>query len=151
MTTNEIYVAAHVVGAVSWVGGATLAQLIEWRLHVSGDEAENRGYMNAMDFLGLRFFMPMALVTIIFGVLAVTSGYAEFSDPFVSIGLGVFTVSFITGMAYFAPQTAKLKADYEAGRFGDPEVTARERRMHRVGWFELTLLWITVIAMVVKP
>jgi hypothetical protein len=151
MTAYDIYVFVHVAGAVTWVGGNTITQINGRRIVGRNNPIELQGFIKDLVWLTPRFFIPISLLTVAFGIIAVLKGPWEFSDPFVSAGMAMFIVSFLIGIAYLGPQTAKLDALAEAGEADSPAYTKIVGAILLASAIELALLWATVFVMVVKP
>lgn len=151
MTSNEIIVAAHVVGAIAWVGGGTMSALTHAQVFKSGVEQAIRGYAQVMSFLSPRFFMPASILTLVSGILAVTSSGVGFGEPFVICGFVLFGVSMVIGMAILGPQSAKLAKQYESGGFGSETAAASERLFSVASRVDLLVLWAAVLVMIFKP
>lgn len=151
MSKNEIFLAVHIVGAITWVGGGTMSALIHGHVLKSGDETAVRGFTQQLSRLSFRYFMPASFATLISGVLAVASGGAEFDEPFVIGGFVLFGISTLIGMLILGPQSGKLVEAYEKGGFGGEEATARERLMSRANRADLLVLWAAVLVMVFRP
>lgn len=151
MDLYELLVFLHVVFAIAWVGGATYDYLIAKSVYSQGG-AETRTWLTEFwDGIGTRYFIPISLGTIIFGIAAVVEGPWSFSDPFVSIGLGVFILLLVNGLAYLEPQAKKIKAESEEFGADSVQVTERVAKLLKVTVFELGVLYALVFVMVVKP
>lgn len=151
MTAYDIYVFIHIAGAVTWVGGNTITQLNGRRIVGRGNPVEVQGFIKDLVWLTPRFFIPISLTTVAFGIIAVLKGPWEFSDPWVSAGMTMFIVSFLIGIGYLGPQTAKLDKLTEAGEAESPAYTKIVSAILVAAAIELALLWATVFVMVVKP
>lgn len=151
MTGNEIIVATHVAGAVAWVGGGTMSALTHAQIHKSGDEAAIRGYARVMSRLSPWFFMPASLITLVSGILAVTSGSVGFGEPFVIGGFVLFGISMLIGMAILGPRSVRLAKEYDEGGFGGESVAASERLVSLGNRIDLLVLWGAVLLMVFRP
>lgn len=151
MTSEEIIVAVHVAGAVAWVGGGTMSTLTHSSVLKSGDEAAIRGYAKVMSRLSPRFFMPASIITLLSGILAVTSQDIGFGEPFVIGGFVLFGVSMAIGMAILGPRSAQLAEQYEQGGFGGDAAVANEKLMALASRIDLVVLWAAVLLMVIRP
>lgn len=151
MSLYELFVVLHVFCAIAWVGGATYDVIIGKRVLAEGG-AETRTWLTGFwDWIGAHYFIPISMGTVIFGIAAVLEGPWSFSDPFVSIGLGVFVLLLINGLAYLEPQAKKIKAEVEEFGADSPQVTARVSRLMNVSAFEISILYALVFVMVIKP
>ncbi len=151
MTLYELFVVLHVFSAIAWVGGATYDTFIGKRVF-AGAGSETREFLTGFwEWIGGHYFIPVSLGTVIFGIAAVIEGPWSFSDPFVSIGLGVFILLLINGLAYLEPQTKKIAAEVKEFGADSPQVTQRVTRVLNVSIFEISVLYALVFVMVVKP
>jgi len=151
MDLYELLVFLHVVFAIAWVGAATYDYVIAKSVFSRGG-AETRTWLTEFwEGIGARYFIPVSLGTIIFGIAAVLEGPWSFSDPFVSIGLGVFILLLINGLAYLEPQSKKIKAESDEFGADSAQVTERVTKVLKVSLFELVVLYALVFVMVIKP
>lgn len=151
MTTYDVLVAAHVVGAVSWVGGNTLLQISGSRVAKRNNPAELEGFVSDLNYLTPRWFIPVSLWTVVFGIAATIDGPWSFGDPWISAGLTMFVISFLIGIAYLAPNSEKLAEIGENEGVASAAYTAQLGKILFASRIELALLWIIVLVMVLKP
>ena len=151
MTTYDALVAAHVIGAVSWVGGNTYIQISGTRIIKRNNADELAGFTADLDYLAPRWFIPISLWTVVFGIAAVSDAPWKFSDPWVDAGLTMFIISFLIGIAYLKPQTEKLIEIGESEGMSSQPYTAKLGNILTASRIELALLWLTVLVMVIKP
>jgi hypothetical protein len=151
MTTYDAIVAAHVVGAVSWVGGNTYIQISGTRIIKRNKSDELEGFVGDLDYLAPRWFIPISLWTVAFGIAAAIDGPWKFSDPWIDAGLTMFIISFLIGIAFLAPQTAQLVEIGETDGISSPPYTEKLGKILLASRIELALLWLTVLVMVLKP
>lgn len=151
MTTYDLIVAGHVVGAVSWVGGNTYIQLSASRIINRHNGFELQGFASDLTWLAPRWFIPISLWTVAFGIAAAIDGPWSFGDPWISAGLTMFIISFLIGVAFLSPQTEKLE---KIGENDGVDSQAYEDKLKKIVFasrIELVLLWATVLVMVLKP
>ena len=151
MTLYELLLLLHVIAAITWVGAATTYFLLELRTDLSGDVEREASQNDDADWLAPRLFIPAAVGTLIFGILAAMEGDWDFGALWIVIGLAGFGVSFVTGIGYFEPEAKKLKAAVELHGAGNPEVRRRVANLKMVGRIELAVLYVVVASMVIKP
>jgi uncharacterized membrane protein len=151
MTLYELLLLLHVIAAIIWVGAATTYFALELRTDLSGDLAREASQNDDAEWLAPRLFIPAAMSTLLFGVLAAIEGDWDFGSLWIIIGLTGFAVSFATGIGYFEPEIKKLAAMIEARGAADPEVRRRTANLKMVGRIELAVLYVVVAAMVAKP
>lgn len=151
MTLYELFVVLHVFCAIAWVGGATYDLLIGKSVFAT-DEAQTRTWLTGFwERIGAKYFIPISMGTVIFGIAAVLEGPWSFSDPFISIGLGVFILLLINGLAYLEPQAKKIKAESEEFGAASEQVTQRVNKLLNVTILETGVLYALVFIMVIKP
>jgi hypothetical protein len=151
MTLYELFFLLHVVSAIIWVGAGTVYFALELWTDVSGDLERETNHNEDAEYLAPRLFIPSAIGTLIFGVLAAIEGNWNFDSLWIVIGLSGFAVSFAVGVGYFEPEIKKLASDIERKGPGSAEVRRRVANLKMVGRIELTVLFIVVASMVVKP
>src|SRR5205085_4613482 len=95
-------------------------------------------------------FMPSALALLGFGFWLIHEGSLPY-DLWIVLGLVGLAFSFLTGVAFLAPQSKRLHD--EIGRLGAdaPEVKARIGRVLLVSRIEAVILVLLVFDMVIKP
>ena len=151
MTLYELLLLVHIVSAITWVGAATTYFALDLRTDLSGDLEREASQNDDAEWLAPRLFIPASLATLIFGVLAAIEGNWDFGSLWIVIGLTGFAVSFATGIGYFEPEIKRLVAAIERGGPSDPEVRRRMASLKMVSRIELAVLYVVVVAMVVKP
>lgn len=151
MDIYEFYLLFHIVGAICWVGADTYLFITSRRVLARGSGTELRGFMADISYLGPRFFIPVSLLTVVFGALAVVEGPWGFDQPWVSAGLTMFVLSFLMGAGYIKPRVEKLDEMGEAGAVDSPEYRDLVDKVLRVSRIEFVLLWAIVVLMVIKP
>lgn len=151
MDTYEIFLLFHIAGAICWVGADTYLFISSRRVLARDDGNEIRGFMSDVSYLGPRFFIPVSLVTVVFGILTVIEGPWGFDEPWISAGLTMFVISFLMGAGYVKPRVEKLDAMGEAGDVAAPEYRTLVGKVLLASRIELVLLWAIVAVMVIKP
>ena len=149
---EETLTLIHVLAAIVWVGGGTLALLWGERAVRADDDQQVATWIRNWTWAGFRFFMPAALVLIASGVwLVIESEAWDFDQTFVTIGFVGFALSFVIGAAYYGPEGRKIETALDAHGAGSAEVRQRLARVRLVSWVELVVLLVVVWAMVTKP
>jgi hypothetical protein len=150
ITTFDWLKFGHVLGVVAWVGANIVLQVLSLR-------AMKAGGQRAVDFiadiawLGTRYFIPIALTVVALGFGLVAELDLDLGEFWISAGLAMFLVSFLTGSAFLGPESGRIAALAAERTPDDPEV---QRRISRVIWvarLELLLLILTIFDMIVKP
>lgn len=151
MTTYDLLVAAHVVGAVSWVGGNTLLQITGSRVSKRQVPEEMEGFISDINYLTPRWFIPVSLWTIAFGIGATVEGPWSFGDFWITAGMTMFVISFLLGATYISPNSEKLAEIGESEGVASAPYMAQLGKILLAARIELVLLWLTVLVMVIKP
>src|SRR3712207_2289000 len=108
MSFYEVLQAVHVVAAAAWVGAALILLYADARVARATPE-RLADHMELEDHIGVRYFVPVTLVVLLAGVGLVIDGEWSLGEPFVSAGLAVWLLSFLTGVAYFAPEPPRIR------------------------------------------
>lgn len=151
MSYYELLVTLHVLAAITWVGSDIFGQFL-------GVQAQRRGpeftgaFAVDMGRWGNVALVASSLVLIITGVLGVIEGPWEFSQAWVSIGMTVWVIGFVLGVAFFGPTLGRLATyiEEDGGRMTD-RTEAMWSRVILVSRVQLVLLIVVVITMVTKP
>lgn len=151
MTTLELLVFAHVAGAIGWVGGDTFIQLLGTRTIKRGTGAEIQSFVGNLVYLTPRWFIPVSIWTVAFGIATVLKADLSFGDAWVSAGLTMFVISFLIGIIYLGPQSERIEKIGESEGPDSEVYSANVGKLLLASRIELVLLWLTVFVMVVKP
>ena len=147
MTKHEAIKFAHVLLAIIWVGGGTLAAIFATRAR-KADDTHKKAMVHDLDFVASRVFSPAGVLTAAFGVwLVIDSDAFSFGDTWIVIGIGAVVVSAVLGMAVLAPLTKKLIGEFDAGSSGE----ATFGRILLISRIDLVVLLIAVWAMATRP
>ena len=149
MTWYELLLFLHISMAILWVGGGFFLQMLALRVLGSKDQARVAAFAGDVEVLGMRVFTPSSILLVLTGVGLVLNGNWDWSEPFISVGLLVWLVSFAAGVGYLGPTSGKIKAEMEAGG-ATPRAQQLTGNVLRYSRIELVLLWIVVFMMVVK-
>jgi hypothetical protein len=139
----------HVTSAIVWVGAATMALFLAFRLESIRDPLASRAN-RLMESKSIPLFMVASLSTLVTG-LVMAFGWVGFGSLWIKIGLGGIFISLVLGFGYFKPQIEKLDVLLEESGAEDPGVRALVRQANIVAAVELAILLVVVWAMVVKP
>ncbi|MFT4049577.1 MAG: DUF2269 family protein [Solirubrobacterales bacterium] len=151
MTTYDLLVTGHVVGAVAWVGSGTFSHVLGERILKRGNGDEMATFLDDLGALALRWFIPVSLLTVVCGIAAAIDGPWSFGALWIDIGLAMFVISFLIGATYLGPQSEKLAKVAESEGADSQTFRSGLKKFMTIGRFETALLWLTVIVMVIKP
>jgi uncharacterized membrane protein len=150
MTWYEFFLWLHVTMVVVWVGGAIMIQAFALRTIAAKDPERMAGFSRDVEFIGMRLFLPASLLLLLTGIGLVLNGNWGWGDPFVSIGLVVWLLSFLTGILYLGPEGGRIAKEIEESGPTSPEAQRRIGNILRFSRIELVLLLVVIFMMVVK-
>jgi hypothetical protein len=137
MTRYDVFLFLHILAVILWVGaGSTLGLL--W---FHPDRELRRRIAPIGEWLGPRLFAPAALGALVFGLLLVHEGRWTFSPLWVQLGLAAFGLSFVINAGVRVPLSRKLAQ----------QPKRLEGILSALSRFELSVLYLTVADMVLKP
>ena len=139
----------HVVTAILWVGGGFVLFLLGVLAERAGNIEEKLQAMRASGQLGGRFFAPMSMLTLIFGLI-MCSFWVGFSDLWIIIGLVGYATTFSIGMFIFKPTGERMGAMIAKDGI-TPAVLAIGQRMMSAARFDYAVMLVVIADMVFKP
>ena len=152
MDLYEFLKTIHVIGAAAWVGGGAISLFQAARIRGSGDPARMIDFLDEAEWLGKRYFGPIAGVTALMGVLMVIDLGAEyFKELWIIIGIAGFLVSSFIGARYLTPESGRLRELVTQKGLDDPETKSRIERITMVTRVDTVILVLIVADMVIKP
>ena len=137
MTGYDVFLFLHILSVILWVGAGTTLGLL-W-FHPDRELRQRIAPLG--EWLGPRLFAPAALGALVFGLLLVYDGHWTFSPLWVQLGLAGFSLSFVINAGVRAPLSRKLA--------GQPKHLGGI--LSALSRFELSVLYLTVADMVLKP
>lgn len=150
MTWYELYLFLHVATAVIWIGGAFMMQGFAIRAAAAPDPVRLVNTAGDIEFLGVRIFTPASLVLLVSGILLVVDGSWDWGEPFVSVGIAVWALSFLAGVTFLGPESGRISKLVDAEGPESVEARRRIRRIFLYSRTELVLLFAVVFMMTVK-
>jgi uncharacterized membrane protein len=150
VTLYEFLLFVHIAFAVIWVGGAVIFQFLALPVLASGDPIRLAQFAGDTGRTGNLVFTPAALGAVLVGFALVWE--AEFwslGDDWIVIGLLLFAVTFLTGVAFLGPESGRIKKLIEAE--GPAAAQARIRRLLILSRLDLVVLFLIIFDMSVKP
>lgn len=145
----EILLFLHVATAIVWLGGAMVIQFFAFRAERATDPLEMQRVASDAEWLAVRLFVPASLAVLVFGILLVLDGPWSFDQLWIVLGLAGYAISFLVGILFLEPEGKRIGAAMAAG---DKERAGwLIRRINAVSRLELTVLYLVVAAMVLKP
>jgi uncharacterized membrane protein len=149
MSYYEILLFLHIAAAVVWLGSGFFVQMLLSRADASGDDGLKAGLASNSGWMAQRIFIPASLLVLIVGILLAIEGPWSFGDLWIVLGLAGYAISFLIGILFLEPEGKRIHKAMEAG---DREAAAfRVSRINAVSRIELTVLYLVVAAMALKP
>lgn len=145
---NELILIVHILSAAAWIGGGLLGGFVAPRMARSGAGA-SLGWARVSAEAGTKYFNPAGILTVLTGIgLVLVSDLYDWSDTFVSIGLGVAIATALIGALAQRPGSERIIAALESG---DYKAAATEGKKAAI-WGSVTagLLIVAVVVMVLK-
>ena len=144
----------HVSFVVFWVGGGLMLTVLGLMAERSSDPREIVMLAKWAAFAGQRLFAPASLVVLAMGIAMLIHG----GDPilhwgkfWVIVGLLGFASTFVTGIAFLAPQAKKIHSLSESHGPEAPETIAAIKTILLISRVDIGVLLLVVADMVTKP
>lgn len=151
MSYYELLVVLHIFAAVIWLGAGFLVAVLVFGAGRAGDAEREAGYTQDVVWLAPRLFIPSSLAVLAVGILLVLEGTWSFDQLWIALGLAGWLASFLLGILYFRPESDRLTELIGERGPADAEVAERLHRVKNVDRVQLTILFLVVADMVVKP
>lgn len=145
---NDLLRILHILFAAAWLGGGLLTGFAAPRMARNGASA-SLGWARVSAEAGRKYFNPAGILTVLTGIALVMVGdLYQWSDTFVSIGLGAAIATALVGAFAHRPGSTRIIAALESG---DYETAATEGKKAAI-WGAVTsaLLIVVVVVMVLK-
>jgi uncharacterized membrane protein len=150
LTTYEWLLWLHVTFAALWAGGSIMLTILGAR--ISGTNTDERAYfISLVEWLGLRFFLPVSVLTLVFGVWLAVEGDWDFGASWISLSFVLFFASFVTGAAYIGPTSSKIVRRAEAEGADDAQAQSMTDRLMWVARVDSFVLLVIIYLMTIKP
>jgi uncharacterized membrane protein len=147
----ELYLAAHILCAVLWVGGGVSVHILGRWVATSGDGERIVAFNRDAVKLGNVFYAPLALILIVSGVLLVEEVGYSYGDLWITLGFLGWLVSLALGLGFYPQQSRRIDAEVVAGGPTSADAQAGIRRVLLFNSIEITVLVLVVIDMAIKP
>ena len=149
MSWYELLLFLHVATAVIWVGGALMLLVLGYRYSKSDDPARMAAFGHDIDWVAKRVFIPSSLIAFVSGVwMVVDSDFWGFGDDWIVIGLLLYAVTFLAGLLFLGPESARVG---QLADEGSPQAPPRVVRLVFLARLDLVLLFLIIYVMTVKP
>ena len=145
-----LFVYIHILAAIAWVGGSLAINVLGTRVGRSSDPAELPKLGHHIEWLGLRYFLPISLLTFVAGFILVTQRWS-FSQAWISAAMLLWLVSVLLGALYIGPRSKKVAEMFETQGATAPSARAASARLFMVARIDLLIFLVIVGLMVWKP
>lgn len=150
MTTYELLKFLHVMAAIAWIG-AGIHQLVVTNRLLRGDRSVALGYARLIEAAGQRYFAPLAVLTLVFGVwMVLLTDAIGFGETWITIGFGGIALSVVTGAVLIGRTSAQLVEDLEAD-VDEGSLGMVQDRLRAISAVDVAILTVVVWAMIAKP
>jgi hypothetical protein len=139
----------HVVSAILWVGGGFVLFLLGMLAERAGNIEDKLHAMRASGQLGGKFFAPMSMLTLVFGLI-MCGFWVGFTELWIVIGLVGYATTFSIGMLIFKPTGERMGAMI-AEQGVTPAVLALGRPMMNWARLDYAVMLVIIADMVLKP
>ncbi|MBZ9760038.1 DUF2269 domain-containing protein [Mesorhizobium sp. CA8] len=139
----------HVVSAILWVGGGFVLFLLGVLAERAGNIDDKLQAMRASGQLGSKFFAPMSMLTLVFGLI-MCGFWVGFTELWIVIGLVGYATTFSIGMLVFKPTGERIGA-MVAKEGVTPAVLAIGQRMMNWARLDYAVMLVIIADMVLKP
>jgi len=144
---TELMLFLHILGAGAWLG-ANLTRALVGPYLTRADNATSASWHRATVFIGRVVHTPAAIVVFVtgFGLVGLSDGVYEMTDPFVVVGILVVIVGAVLAMAIIGPNGRLIAAAFERG--DTAQAASLSRRSGLVGWVDTALVVFAIFVMV---
>jgi uncharacterized membrane protein len=147
----EWLLAAHIVGAVTWIGGSLTLLLLGSRARRSQNATLLASFARDAAWIEQRVYLPASVVVLVAGLALVAVGQWPYESLWIGIGLVAIIASALTGALFVGPQLRHLGNLIAERGPEEAQVSSRMNRILTVSRIELVVLFLVVIDMAVKP
>jgi uncharacterized membrane protein len=151
MSYYEILLFLHILAAVLWLGGGFLIQALVFRAERTDDVVLLKKLAENSKWFAQRIFIPSSLAVLVLGVLLTIEGPWSFGDLWIVLGLAGYAASFLTGILFLEPEGKRIDAAMTAHGPQSREAAFHIRRINVVQRVEMTILFLVVAVMALKP
>lgn len=151
MSYYEVLLFLHIAAVAVWLGSAFLFFVLFQRAKASDDSVLIERLGAHTEWLAKRLFIPASLSVLVLGILLTIEGPWTFDQLWIVLGLAGFAATFVLGVGVIEPTTKKMHAAMEAHGSGHPAVARQNRRLDGLGFLDLSLLFVIVWDMALKP
>jgi uncharacterized membrane protein len=148
MNWYDVFKFLHIAAAVCWIGGGVVLMMLGILAERRKDPAAYMTVVKQVVSLAMVWFMPSALATVIFGIVAASIN-GLWDQAWAILGLVGFAATFVTGNFLIRPAAEKIAKLDAAGQHEQARTEAR--RMLQISKFDYVMLFTVIADMVFKP
>lgn len=143
----------HLVTVIAWLGGGSMLALINGRLAAGSDWQTLDAVSGVAARFGKTYFMPLAITTLVTGILLVLSsgGAVEWESLWIVLGFVGVVATAVIGPAVIEPRAQRLREAVAQHGPEAPESAAALQGLRTWNLVNIAILLIVVWAMVFKP
>ena len=150
MTWFELWLFLHVLGAITWIGGAIAIQVFGILTKRAADPAKTAFFIRNVSWLVMRVFLPAAVVVFVSGVGLVETGFWDYDETFVTAGIILWLVVALVAFGFLGRAMGRAGTQLEA-EGPSPPLMLRIRNLVWTSRALLATLVVIVFFMTVKP
>jgi hypothetical protein len=150
ITWYQWFLAAHILAAVAWAGGALTLTALSIAARRQGDPAVELGLVRLASRIGGPFFGLSAWILLGFGFGLVENGGWGYDHFFIEFGFGAWAFAVAVGALYYSREFRAIDAASTRGP-DDLEVHMRLHRYYRIGMLNTVVVLAAVFVMATKP
>lgn len=152
MTWYDFWKFLHVSFAVVWVGGGAMIQFFALRTLAAESNERLVQFAGDVEWIGSRLLTAASAGAFLTGLALVWNApFWTFGDDWIVIGLVLFGVTFLAGLAFFGPEAGRISKLAAAEGPDSRAVQARIRRILVLSRIDLVVLFLVIFDMAVKP
>jgi uncharacterized membrane protein len=150
MTWFEFWLFLHVLGAITWIGGGIAIQFFGILTKRAADPARTAFFIRNVSWIVMRVFLPAAVLVFISGVGLVESGFWDYDETFVTIGIIFGVVVALIAFGFLGGAMSRAAARLEVDG-PSPPLMLTIRNLVWTSRALLATLVLIVFVMTVKP
>jgi uncharacterized membrane protein len=150
VTWYEFWLFLHILGAITWIGGAGAIQVFGILTKRAADPAKTSFFAANVSFAVLYVFLPAALLVIVSGIGLTDTGNWDWGEPFIVTGLVLWAIVALVAFGFLGRAIGAAGARL-AAEGPSPALGLRLRNLVWLSRALLAILVVIVFVMVVKP
>ena len=150
MTWFELWLFLHVLGAITWIGGGIAIQFFGMLTKSAADPAKTAFFIRNVSWVVMRVFLPAALIVFISGVGLVETGFWDYDETFVTLGIILWLIVALVAFGFLGRAMARAGSRLEA-EGPSPPLMLKIRNLVWTSRALLATLLVIVFLMTVKP